>query len=91
MNNIDLIKQAVDNAESNKVTSKFKNLLDELKAEQLAEKLVVEHGLIEAKKEDIEEEFDSLKYKEEEEEDFDSDENLVDMNAVSSFWHEIES
>jgi len=91
MNNIDLIKQAVDNAESNKVTSKFKNLLDELKAEQLAEKLVVEHGLIEAKKEDIEEEFDSLEHKEEEEEDFDSDENLVDMNSVSSFWHEIES
>jgi hypothetical protein len=91
MNNIDLIKQAVDNAESNKVTSKFKNLLDELKAEQLAEKLVVEHGLIEAKKEDIQEEFDSLEHKEEEEEDFDSDENLVDMNSVSSFWHEIES
>jgi len=90
MNNIDLIKQAVDNAESNKVTSKFKNLLDELKAEQLAEKLVVEHGLIEAKKEDIEEEFEALPV-EDEDEDFDADENLVDMNAVSSFWHELES
>ena len=90
MNNIDLIKQAVDNAEGSKVAPRFKSLFEELRAEQLAEKLVVEHGIVEAKQEDVEEEFESLPV-EEEKEDVDSDENLVDMDAVSSFWHEIES
>ena len=90
MNNIDLIRQAVENAEGSKIAPQFKSLFEELRAEQLAEKLVVEHGLVEAKQEDIEEEFDALPV-EDDDEDFDADENLVDMNAVSSFWHELES
>jgi hypothetical protein len=79
------IRNAVANA--NKIVpQKFKGLLDELKAEALAEKLVVEHGVLEASKEEIEEEFVSLDAVAEEktdDEDFDNDENLVDMDAVS--------
>ena len=72
-----------------KVAPQFEELLSEL----LSEKLVLEHGLTEANEEDIQEEFVSLDAvgDDSEKEDFDNDENLVDMNAVSSFWQELES
>ena len=83
---LQLIANAVGSS-NKKVPSKFEDLLSDL----LSEKLVVEHGLVEAKQEDIEEEFVSLDAVENDrdEEDFDNDENLVDMENVSSSLREI--
>ncbi len=90
MNRIDLIKNAVANA-TKRVPAEFKELVNELKAEKLAEELVLEHGLIEASDEEVREEFVSLDAveRDEEVEDFDNDENLVDMDAVSGSMRDI--
>lgn len=83
---LELISNAV--AKTNKkVAPQFEDLLADL----LSEKLVVEHGLVEAKQEDIEEEFVSLDAVEsdKDEEDFDNDENLVDMDSISGEMAEI--
>ena len=87
---IELIKNAVANATS-KVPAELKGLVEELKAEKLAEELVVEHGLLEASEEEVREEFVSLDSveRDEEVEDFDNDENLVDMDSVSGSMREI--
>ena len=81
------IRQAIAlaNANGNAVPSQLKGLVENLKSEALAEKLVVEHGVQNASKQEIEQEFVSLDAVEndKEEEDFDQDENLVDMDAVS--------
>ena len=81
---LDHIRNAVANA-TKKVPHAMKGLLDELKAEALAEKLVVEHGVLNASKQDINDEFVSLDAVESDkgEDDFDNDENLVDMDGVS--------
>ena len=64
--------------------------MEDLKAEKLAEDLVIEHGLLEANQNDVEDEFVSLDAVEaEEDDDFDNDENLVDMNCVSGSMREI--
>ena len=82
---LELIANAVAKT-TKKVAPQFEDLLADL----MSEKLVVEHGLVEAKQEDIEEEFVSLDAVErEEDEDFDNDENLVDMENVSSALREI--
>ena len=90
MNRIDLIKNAVANA-TKRVPAEFKELVNELKAEKLAEELVLEHGLIEASDEEVREEFVSLDAveRDEEVEGFDNDENLVDMDAVSGSMRDI--
>ena len=89
---IALIANAVAQSD-NKVNKKFANLLEELKAEKLAEDLVLEHGLLEASAQDVEEEFVSLDSvvasEREESDDFDNDENLVDMDNVSGSLREI--
>jgi hypothetical protein len=86
---IALIANAVAQSD-NKVNAKFADLLDDLKAEKLAEDLVLEHGLLEASAQDVEDEFVSLDAVEREEsEDFDADENLVDMDNVSGSLREI--
>jgi len=72
---------ALANANGNAVPSKFASLVDELKQEALAEKLVVEHGVINASTRDIEDETNG--WKPSEEVDFEQDENLVDMDSVS--------
>ena len=81
------IRQAIAlaNANGNAVPSQFKGLVENLKSEALAEKLVVEHGIQNASKQEIEQEFVSLDAVENDtdDEDFDQDENLVDMDAVS--------
>ena len=84
------IRNAVANA-TKKVPAEFKELVNELKAEKLAEELVLEHGLIEASDEEVREEFVSLDAveRDEEVEDFDNDENLVDMDAVSGSMRDI--
>jgi len=89
---IALIANAVAQSD-NKVNAKFADLLDDLKAEKLAEDLVLEHGLLEASAQDVEEEFVSLDSvtasEREESDDFDNDENLVDMDNVSGSLREI--
>jgi hypothetical protein len=52
----------------------------------MAEELVVEHGLLEATQRDVEDEVSELastEDKAEEDDDFDNDENLYDMESVS--------
>ena len=86
---LELIRNAVANADQ-KVSKDFAGLLDELKAEKLAEDLVLEHGLLEAPQSEVEDEFVSLDAVERDEvEDFDADENLVDMDQVSDSMREV--
>ena len=74
----------------NKLDPSLANYMEDLKAEKLAEDLVIEHGLLEANQNDVEDEFVSLDAVEAEEDDeFDNDENLVDMNCVSGSMREI--
>lgn len=74
----------------NKLDPKLANYMDDLKAEKLAEDLVIQHGLLEANQNDVEDEFVSLDAVEaEEDDDFDNDENLTDMNCVSGSMREI--
>ena len=82
---------ALANANGNAVPTQFKGFVQELKEEILAETLVVEHGVLNASERDINEEFVSLDAVErsEEVEDFDNDENLVDMTQVSGSLREI--
>lgn len=83
---LEIIANAVSKT-NKKVAPQFEELLSEL----LSEKLVLEHGLTEANEEDIQEEFVSLDAvgDDSEKEDFDNDENLVDMNAISGEMAEI--
>ena len=86
---ISLIRNAVANA-TKRVPAEFKELLDELKAEKLAEELVLEHGLIEASDEEVREEFVSLDAVESDKDEIDEDdENLVDMDAVSGSMRDL--
>jgi len=85
---LELIANAV--ASAKKVAPQFQGLLDELKAEKLAEDLVLEHGTQHASKEDIEQEFVSLDAVESDKDDIDEDdENIVDMDCVSESMREI--
>ena len=92
-NNIALIAQAVElaNANNNKVTGQFSDLLDELKEEIANEEFTLEHGIQHASERDIEDEFVSLDAVEsdKDDDDFDNDENLVDMTQVSGSLREI--
>jgi len=81
---LELIKNAVANA--SEVAPQFQGLLEELKAEEF----VLEHGVQNASDDEVKDEFLSLDAVEREEvEDFDSDENLVDMDSVSESMREI--
>jgi len=91
-NNIELIAKAVElaNANNNKVTGRFADLLADLEEEIANEEFTLEHGIQHASERDIEDEFTSLDSVEaEEDEDFDNDENLVDMDCVSGAMREI--
>ena len=92
-NNIALIAQAVElaNANNNKVSGQFADLLDELKEEIANEEFTLEHGIQHASERDIEDEFVSLDAVEsdKDDDDFDNDENLVDMSQVSGSLREI--
>ena len=91
-NNIALIAQAVElaNANNNKLTGQFADLLDDLKEEIANEEFTLEHGIQHASERDIEDEFVSLDAVEaEEDEDFDADENLTDMNCISGAMRDI--
>ena len=82
---------ALAKANANKVDPKFADLLADLQGEKLAEEFTLEHGVQHASKQDIEQEFVSLDAVEndKDEEDFDNDENLVDMDSVSGSMREI--
>ena len=86
---LQLIANAVANAD-NKVNAKFTDLLEELKAEKLAEDLVHEHGLLEATDRDVEDEFVSLDAVESDKDAIDeNDEEQVDMDCVSSSFADL--
>ena len=87
---IELIRNVVANA-TKEIAPQFQGLVDDLKAEQLAEDFTVEHGTQHASKDEIEKEFVSLDAVEndKEDEDFENDENLVDMSQVSGSMREI--
>ena len=88
---IDLIKEMVAKA-NKKVPAEFKDLVAELKAEKMAEELVLEHGLVEASSEDVLDECESLDAFDSdngEDEDFENDENLTDMDAVSGAMRDL--
>tara|TARA_R110000824_G_scaffold55138_5_gene152036 strand:+ start:2562 stop:2852 length:291 start_codon:yes stop_codon:yes gene_type:complete len=89
-NRIELIRNAVANT-NKKVPAEFKQLVDDLKAEKLAEELVVKHGLLEVSDGEVQEEFVSLDAVEsdKDDDDFEADENLVDMDQVSESMREI--
>ena len=81
---LELIKNAVANA--SEVAPQFQGLLEELKAEEF----ILEHGVQNASDDEVKDEFLSLDAVEREEvEDFDSDENLVDMDSISESMREI--
>ena len=83
-------KAIVDKVKTNgvKVNAEGQALIDELKAEQATEELVVEHGLITTTDRDVEDEFDQLESVEEDV-DFDADENEVDMTLLSPNMREV--
>ena len=92
MNNIELIRQAVENAEDAPISQGLSNFIQELKADLMAEELVVEHGLLEATKKEVEDQVSELASshdKADEDDDFDNDENLCDMDSVSPLMRSI--
>ena len=83
-----LIANAV--ASAKEVAPQFQGLLEDLKAEKLAEDLVLEHGLLEASKEEIEDEFVSLDSVESNKDDIDEDdEEQTDMDCVSGSFADL--
>ena len=91
--NIEAIANAVALAQEsdNKVKGQFADLLADLKEEIANEEFTLEHGIQHASQRDIEDEFVSLDAVEsdKDDDDFDNDENLVDMDNVSSSLREI--
>ena len=86
---LQLIANAVANAD-NKVNAKFTDLLEEIKADKIAEDLVLEHGLLEATDRDVEDEFVSLDAVESDKDAIDeNDEEQVDMDCVSSSFADL--
>ena len=86
---IEFIKNAVANA-SKKVAPQFQELVNELKAEKLAEEFVLEHGVQNASNEEIKEEFVSLDAVESDKDDIDeNDEEQVDMDCVSGSFADL--
>jgi hypothetical protein len=68
------------------IISVDQNMIDEYKEEQAAEDFVVEHGLLDVKEEDIEDEKQFFKL--EEKVDFDDDESETDMDSLSPSFRE---
>ena len=83
-----LIANAV--ASAKEVAPQFQGLLEELKAEKLAEDLVLNHGLLEASDEDIKEEFVSLDAVASAKDELAAnDEEQVDMDCVSGSFADL--
>ena len=82
---LEIIRQMASNNNATQLSPVFKSFVEDLRADILAEELIVEHGLLKATERDVEDEVSHLASKEDrsDEEDFDNDENLHDMEAVS--------
>jgi flagellar basal body rod protein FlgB len=82
---------ALANANGNKVSAQFADLQADLQEEIANEEFTLEHGIQHASERDIEDEFVSLDAVEsdKDDDDFDNDENLVDMSQVSGSLREI--
>ena len=65
-----------------KTNEKYKNFVEDMKAEKATEDFIVKHGLSNVNKKDIEEEIEELDAKEEKI-DYDQDESEVDMSTIS--------
>lgn len=88
---LEMIRKVAENNNA-EVSPSLANLIDELKSEKIAEEIVIEYGLLEATKKDIQDEVEELASSEdkaEEDDDYDNDENLHDMTAVSPAMKEI--
>lgn len=88
---IELIRNAVANNNA-QVSASLALQIEDLKAEKLAEDLILEHGLLDVSKREISDEVSELASshdKADDEDDFDNDENLRDMQAVSPLMREI--
>ena len=88
---LEMIRQVASNNNA-KVSPVLASFIEDLKADILAEELIVEHGLLDATKQEIEDEVSELassEDKSEDDDDFDNDENLCDMSLVSPSMREI--
>ncbi|NBV57912.1 MAG: hypothetical protein EBR72_09010 [Bacteroidetes bacterium] len=88
---LEIIRNIANNNNA-EVSPVLANLIDELKAEKIAEEIVIEHGLLEATQRDVEDEVQELASSEDkadEDDDYDNDENLHDMTAISPSMREI--
>ena len=85
---MELIRNAVTNA--TKVAPEFKGLLEELKAEKLAEEFVLANGLLPVSDDEVKEEFVSLDAVESDKDEIDeNDEEQVDMDCVSGSFADL--
>ena len=83
---LEIIRQMASNNNASQLSPAFASFVDDLKAEILAEELIVKHGLLESNERDVEDEVSQLASQDDradEDDDFDNDENLHDMNAIS--------
>lgn len=85
--NIRAMCLAVENGDVSKVNAEGQKLVDELKQEKAAEDFVVKHGLLDARKEDVEDETDFLET--EKKDDFDVDESITNMEIISPLMREV--
>jgi hypothetical protein len=88
---LEIIRNIANNNNA-EVNATLANFIDELKAEKIAEEIVIEHGLLQATQRDVEDEVQELASSEDkadEDDDYDNDENLHDMTAVSPSMREI--
>jgi hypothetical protein len=83
---LEIIRQMASNNNATELPAGLKSFVDDLRADILAEELIVEHGLLEANQRDVEDEVSELASNEDkasQDDDYDNDENLADMTAVS--------
>ena len=83
---LEIIRQMASNNNATQLSPALASFVDDLKADILAEELIVKHGLLESNERDVEDEVSHLASQDDradEDDDFDNDENLCDMTAVS--------
>jgi hypothetical protein len=88
---LEIIRQVASNNNA-EVSPALASLIEDLRADILAEELIMEHGLLDATKKEIEDEVSELASNEDksvEDDDFDNDENLHDMTLVSPYMRAI--
>ena len=87
---LEIIRQMASNNNASQLSPALASFVDDLKADILAEELIVKHGLLESNERDVEDEVSHLASQDDradEDDDFDNDENLHDMTAVLSLIH----